>query len=168
MSSRVHTHTHHHHHLLHHTCTTCRTHTFSLYNTQEVQTRINQRFDAESIRTSRRYNAARTFLERSSISKAFNFLNGRGIPTSEIIFLSPTRISKVPLRGRVEGSPRTQGYIDLGFVSILTFFLPAFTSFSILLARLLNAPQLLHASITTSNPESSFCDNETCEYKTCE
>ena len=118
---------------------------------------------AESIRTSRRYNAARTFLERSSISKAFNFLNGRGIPTSEIIFLSPTRISKVPLRGRVEGSPRTQGYIDLGFVSILTFFLPAFTSFSILLARLLNAPQLLHASITTSNPESSFCDNETCE-----
>ena len=56
------------------------------------------------------YNAARTFLDRSSISKAFNFLKGRGIPTSEMIFLSPTRISNVPLRGRVEGSPRTQGY----------------------------------------------------------
>ena len=62
------------------------------------------------------YNAARTFLDRSSISKAFNFLKGRGIPTSEMIFLSPTRISNVPLRGRVEGSPRTQGYRDGGFV----------------------------------------------------
>uniref|UniRef100_A0A7S1I024 Uncharacterized protein n=2 Tax=Eutreptiella gymnastica TaxID=73025 RepID=A0A7S1I024_9EUGL len=83
------------------------------------------------------YNAARTFWPSASMSSAFKAGKGRAMPTREMMTVSPTFTSKVPLRG------------FSGLMSTVTPFAPSLMIFSSLVARVLNAPQDLQASMVT-------------------
>lgn len=79
--------------------------------------------------------AATTSLKTASMSSAFSFVKGRGMSRRERTFFSPTLISKQPLRG-------LSGLIT----QVIPLALSRDSSFA---ARVLNAPQLLQASMTT-------------------
>mmetsp|Transcript_178 Transcript_178/g.334 ORF Transcript_178/g.334 Transcript_178/m.334 type:complete len:215 (+) Transcript_178:58-702(+) len=82
--------------------------------------------------------AAATSAASFSISSAFSFVNGLGMSRRESTAVSPTRTSKHPLRG---------------FSGLMATFFPGCAALrrdSSLLARVLNAPHDLQASMTTS------------------
>lgn len=86
------------------------------------------------------FRASRTFFPSASISRAFRAGNGRAMATKEMIALSPTLTSKVPFRG---------------FSALISTTVPALPSlmiFSSFVARVLNAPQDLQASMLTFLP----------------
>jgi len=84
-----------------------------------------------------------TLFATSSITSALSLVNGRGMSVSERMVAPLTETSKQPVRG----------------FSSLIFTVapgkPAFTRASSLEALVLNAPQLLHASILTTQPPSA-------------
>lgn len=80
----------------------------------------------------------------SSITSALSLVNGRGMSSSDRIGSPPTRTSKQPLRG------------FSGLIDTLASGFAARMNFSSFVDRVLNAPQLLHASMTTSiSPEAA-------------
>ena len=92
-------------------------------------------------------------LMRSSMSTARRGLNGRGMPTSEMTGLPCTVTSNVPLRGRTWFTATL--LLLLLFLLLLLLFVPPcwkwlLTAFSTFAARLLNTPQLRHASTYTA------------------
>ena len=74
------------------------------------------------------------------MSSAFSLANGRGMSSSESVTSPLTETSKQPLRG------------FSSFTTILADGYPALTSASSFVARVLKAPQDLHASILTMAP----------------
>ena len=74
------------------------------------------------------------------MSRALSFGNGRGMSSSDRIGSPPTRTSKQPLRG------------FSGLIDTLASGFAARMNFSSFVDRVLNAPQLLQASMVTSLP----------------
>eukprot|EP00614_Pseudopedinella_elastica_P031555 CAMPEP_0172614122 /NCGR_PEP_ID=MMETSP1068-20121228/49215_1 /TAXON_ID=35684 /ORGANISM="Pseudopedinella elastica, Strain CCMP716" /LENGTH=128 /DNA_ID=CAMNT_0013418821 /DNA_START=296 /DNA_END=679 /DNA_ORIENTATION=+ len=81
----------------------------------------------------------------SSRSSSLRGLNGRAMSRRDTGVLSPTRTSKQPFRG------------FSGLILTARPGLASSSAFSILPARVLNAPQLLQASMTTSSA-TEFAD----------
>ena len=81
--------------------------------------------------------AARTSLATSSMSSAFSAGKGRFMSSSSRTVLPPTVTTKAPLRG----------------FSLLTSTVTPGKALASRFARVLNAPQLLQASTSTTEPE---------------